>query len=380
MFSTSSYLREPNRIQVLKQCQLAIFLAILTFGSLQFGLSMAAGHSFATGGLLAFSTACLVGLIMARILRQPPGFPILHYTGANAIARTSGNPKPRSLHPDTLERDLRLARRMGMQIVDSRTLLQTRLAGGAVPRNALALHLDAEACETLADVTPVLERHGARGTIFVAARETFQTSRRARRSDAGASGHDALPPQWGDLRRLAAQGIVEIELKWTGGPCTVARHRSRGGQGWLASGVRAERAEEHRMRDTLNAAQTLFQRELGRPASMLCWSGHPPCLRARSLAEQAGFLGSTGGLGRNQIGADPSVVSSLVLGEAYAGFRSPWIDDLAVRAEIRCFQGYVGWSLLLAGLTVVRSVARQIGKTGRVRLSQGAGIGRGIRT
>jgi hypothetical protein len=348
------YQSEPNRVVVQRQCLLAICLAILTCSAIQFGLSMLTGHSIGTGLLQAVGVACLVGLIMARILRQPVGLLVVSYQGISDTKMESLQIGQGAVRPEALARHLRLFRRMGLKIVNSQTLVQTRLTGGAVPKEAVSLHFGTLERSSLTLARPILKQHGAHATLFVSAQDVAFAPCAPSSDVPSGTARQRNYATWSDLREWDAEGVFDVEARWAKGPCVVMRSRANTNSTWLHSSDTFRTADADDMRSTLEILQTTIQREMGRPATLLCWSGHKTCSHARTLAQESGFQAMTCGDGRNQIDADPAIISSLRLGQDYGGFACSWLDELTIRAEIRCFQGYIGWSVLLAAVTTLR--------------------------
>lgn len=404
----STYAQEPDRKSLRRQCLLAIGLSMVACSTLEFGIAMLVGFSVATGLALSFAVACLVGLIMAKILRQPRGVPVLTYHSVSDKPDWLPWSNEISIRPATLDRQLRLFRRMGLKVVDCADMVEMRQSGTPVPDTAIVVHFDDGYLDTWAAAWPILKRHGARATVFVSTdfiapdqpmRPTIENSQ---------------VPQWDgymtwrELRALEADGTFRVEAHGTDhgrvviGPRKVARLtrdnvREMSWMQWARmpgnkhdwylrtslpvplgspvlesapslsarlwspeAGKESGAAYDTRISGTFAACQNEFQRELGRRSTIFCWPQNRACTRGRELAEEAGFVATTGGTGRNVADSDPSVISRIHIGEDYAGFRCGWIDDLAVRAQIRCFQGYSGWSVALAAIGLTRRAVKLI--------------------
>ncbi|MCE8520990.1 polysaccharide deacetylase family protein [Ruegeria pomeroyi] len=360
-------------------------------------------------------------LAAARLWRLEPGNPVLTYHSVSDDAAWLPWQAEISIRPASLDRQLRLFRRMGMQIVDSETLVRARLAGRPVPGNWMALHFDDGYLDNWVAATPILRRHGACATLFVST--DFIAPPQPLRP---MMGHEEPLRwdgylSWDELRALEAEGTFRIEAHGTDhgriatGPETVDRltpenagrlswmqwarmpgdkhdwylRRNRpvpmgsavpvsapalAARGWSSdTGQESDAAYDARVRAVLATSRAVIAREMGRAPVLFCWPQNQTSDRARALAREAGFLATTAGQARNAASDPAAILSRVHIGEDYAGFRCGWIDDLAVRAQIRCFQGYVGWVAVLGAVGALRRAVRLLART-RVRGS-GAGSG-----
>lgn len=375
----------------------------------------------AGGGLVALAgvpAAGLLGLLAggagflaaARFWRLEPGVPVLTYHSVSDNAAWLPWRSEISIRPASLDRQLRLFRRMGMQIVDSETLVRARLAGRPVPGNWMALHFDDGYLDNWVAAAPILRRHGACAALFVST--DFIAPPQPLRP---MMGHEEPLRwdgylSWDELRALEAEGTFRIEAHGTDhgriatGPETVDRltpenagrlswmqwarmpgdkhdwylRRNRpvplgsavpvsapalAARGWSSdTGQESDAAYDARVRAVLATSREVIAREMGRAPVLFCWPQNQTSDRARALAREAGFLATTAGQARNTASDPAATLSRVHIGEHYAGFRCGWIDDLAVRAQIRCFQGYVGWVAVLGAVGALRRVVRLLAR------------------
>ncbi|MCE8554281.1 polysaccharide deacetylase family protein [Ruegeria pomeroyi] len=375
----------------------------------------------AGGGLVALAgvpAAGLLGLLAggagflaaARFWRLEPGVPVLTYHSVSDNAAWLPWRSEISIRPASLDRQLRLFRRMGMQIVDSETLVRARLAGRPVPGNWMALHFDDGYLDNWVAAAPILRRHGACAALFVST--DFIAPPQPLRP---MMGHEEPLRwdgylSWDELRALEAEGTFRIEAHGTDhgriatGPETVDRltpenagrlswmqwarmpgdkhdwylRRNRpvplgsavpvsapalAARGWSSdTGQESDAAYDARVRAVLATSREVIAREMGRAPVLFCWPQNQTSDRARALAREAGFLATTAGQARNTASDRAATLSRVHIGEDYAGFRCGWIDDLAVRAQIRCFQGYVGWVAVLGAVGALRRVVRLLAR------------------
>ena len=375
----------------------------------------------AGGGLVALAgvpAAGLLGLLAggagflaaARFWRLEPGVPVLTYHSVSDNAAWLPWRSEISIRPASLDRQLRLFRRMGMQIVDSETLVRARLAGRPVPGNWMALHFDDGYLDNWVAATPILRRHGACAALFVST--DFIAPPQPLRPMLGQDGPLRWDGylSWDELRALEAEGTFRIEAHGTDhgriatGPETVDRltpenagrlswmqwarmpgdkhdwylRRNRpvplgsavpvsapalAARGWSPeTGQESDAAYDARVRAVLATSREVIAREMGRAPVLFCWPQNQTSDRARALAREAGFLATTAGQARNTASDPAATLSRVHIGEDYAGFRCGWIDDLAVRAQIRCFQGYVGWVAVLGAVGALRRVVRLLAR------------------
>jgi peptidoglycan/xylan/chitin deacetylase (PgdA/CDA1 family) len=91
--------------------------------------------------------------------------PVLMYHSISAS--TGPDPHRLRVHPDRLDRHLRLLRRMGLRGVSLSELLRAQALGN--DRGLVGLTFDDGYTDFLEQAVPVLERHGMTGTVYVVA-------------------------------------------------------------------------------------------------------------------------------------------------------------------------------------------------------------------
>lgn len=367
------------------------------------GAAALAAISAGSGGAVpVIALAALAFLVTARAIRRSRGIPILTYHSVSASPEWLPWHKDISIRPETLDRQLRLFARMGLTIIDTEALVRAWLTGNPVPDGAVALHFDDGYLDTWVAAAPILRRHGACATVFVST--DFVAPDQPLRPTID----DTETPRWDgymswrELRHLERHGPFRVEAHGTDhgrvvtGPGIVNRlnPRNAGILSWIqwakmpgskhdwylrrswpvpfgspvhesapalsapqwseAEGCETKAAFALRVRTTLSECRRVFRAQMKRDPVLFCWPQNQTCPQSRLIAQQAGFLATTAGRGRNETGSDPTILARVHIGQDYAGFRCDWIDDLAVRAQIRCFQGYTGWSLVLGGISALR--------------------------
>lgn len=398
----------PRRKTERRQCLSLIVTSAMAGAIGGFCLAMLAEFSglalCATAGVALLAT----GAMAARMLRRPQGFPVLTYHSVSAAPDWLPWHREISIRPDTLDRQLRLFRRMGLTVVDTENAVRLWRDVGAPPPDTIALHFDDGYLDTWVAAAPILRRHQARATVFVSTDFIApDTSLRPTVNDTTAPDWSGYM-SWRELRALDAEGVIRVEAHGTDhgrvetGPRIVGRLTSENvdqlawmqwaqmpgdKHDWFRTGARpvplgsdvresapslsarrwspetgVEDADSFdvRVRTTFADCIDAFQRNMGRRPQLFCWPQNRTCNRARALAAAAGFIATTGGTGRNTATDDPAVLSRVHIGQDYAGFRSGWIDDLAVRSQIRCFQGYMGWSVALAAIGALRRIVQSV--------------------
>ncbi len=397
------------------------------------GLSLAAvagalGGAWLTHGgmdLLGAAAGAVLGFALARrALRGVPGLPVLTYHSVSPDAQWLPWADQTSIRPASLERHLRLMRRMGLRVLDSEQVVRDRLAGKPLPRNAICLHFDDGYLDTWACAWPILQKHGARATVFISTdfiapdqplRPTMKTAARPRL--------DGFMT-WRELRMLEASREFRVEAHGTdhGRVVTSAevvgklRPSNLRDQAWMQwarmpgdkhdwylrkpvvplgtpilssapslsarawDGARQETGTEYdlRVRETFETCRAVFRRELDRDPVLFCWPQNAASPRGRALAAEAGFIATTGGRGRNGETARPDIIARVHAGQDYGGFRSGIVDSIALKAHIRCFQGDLGWAPVLAGIGALRRVVLTLRRLkARLPAGQAALIGQG---
>ncbi|WP_164870842.1 polysaccharide deacetylase family protein [Mesobaculum littorinae] len=404
---------------------------VAQWGAVVLGLSAATGIAAVTLGLpggagtpagaaLGAAVGAVLGaLLMHRQMILPRGLPVLTYHSVSEDAAWLPWARDTSIRPATLDRHLRLFARMGLRVVDTETLTRDRLAGRPLPRNAVALHFDDGYLDTWVAAAPILAGHGACATVFVST--DFIAPDRPLAPRMGDSAHlrwDGYM-SWRELRQLEAQGLKveahgtdhgrvetgpEVRARVTG--ADRARHApllwscapgpkhdwhlterwlpaegavlrpsapALAARRWRFVGIETDAAYRARLARTFQTVDRVFRTHLGRPPRLFCWPENRATPEGRTAAQNAGYLATTAGAGRNTASEDPRVIARLHAGQDYAGVRCGPLDDLALRAHIRCFQGNLYWALPLCAIAAIRRVARLLR---RPAASAGTGMGR----
>jgi peptidoglycan/xylan/chitin deacetylase (PgdA/CDA1 family) len=372
-------------------------------------LGLAAGAGALGGGWLASGGLAVLGAVAGAVLgfavarrglRGAPGLPVLTYHSVSPDARWLPWAEQTSIRPASLERHLRLMRRLGLRVLDSEQVVRDRLAGKPLPRGAICLHFDDGYLDTWACAWPILQKHGVRATVFVS------TDFIAPDQPLRPTTHTAARPRldgfmtWRELRMLEASREFRVEAHGTDhgrvatsaevvGTLSPGNLRQEAWMQWarmsgakhdwylrkpvvplgtpiptsapsLAArawdGARQETEAEYdaRVRATFEACKAAFRRELGREPVLFCWPQNVASARGRALAAEAGFLATTGGRGRNADPARAGIIARVHAGQDYGGFRCGLVDSIALKAHIRCFQGDMGWAPVLAAIGALR--------------------------
>lgn len=377
----------------------------------------ALGWGFAALGLPALpgiAAGAMAGFLAARAgLRAAPGLPVLSYGSVSAQPDWLPGAERVSIRPASLERQLRLLRRMRLHIVDTEDMLRARQAGQSLPRNAVCLHFDGGYLDNWVAAAPILKRHGASATLFVATDFIAPDQPPRPALDSGTRPRWDGYMTWRELRMLEAGGVFRVETQGTDpgrvetGPRRIGRltrHNiddeawmqwaqmpgdkhdwyRRGpvvppgtpirqsapalsARRWTREGMESAAEFDDRLRRTFRTVRGVFVREMGRLPVLFAWPQDGACARGRVLAAEAGFLASTAGQGRNCRDEPADAIARIRVWTDRAGFRCGVIDDLALRAELRCFQGDFGWAPVIEADELLRRAVAMARRLRRAR-------------
>ena len=338
------------------------------------------------------------------VVRGRRGVPVLTYHSVSPQADWLPWAAETSIRPETLDRHLHLFRRMGYDILQTEEWVRARREGLALPRRPLLLHFDDGYLDNRLHAWPILRKHGATATLFVSTdfvapgtdlrdrgpddgylnwEELRQMDRAPEwRVEAHGTDHGRVPTGPGRVGVLTAATLgTEAWMQWArmpgdkhdwyrrapvvpvGTPIPESRPALAG----LALGE-TEADYRDRVARTLTMARDRIAAKLGRVPRLFCWPQNETSASARRIAAEAGFIATTAASHRNTA-ADPwTDLSRLHAGQDHAGLPSSWIDDLAMRAHLRCFEGVFIWALPLAAIGLLRRIVTRAGaRTDRVR-------------
>ncbi|MEZ5798373.1 MAG: polysaccharide deacetylase family protein [Paracoccaceae bacterium] len=364
--------------------------------------------------LLLILAAALVSwtLLSDRWMRTRGGIPVLVWHSVSRDAGWLPWAANISVTPETLDRQLSILRRMGCACMDSVAFVQARLRGQAVPENTVILHFDDGYLDNWVAAAPILRRHGMRATVFVSLDfvapdrpppATIEDRDAALKWDGYLSWEEILALDsgaFGGVFRVEAHGVdhgrvptgPEVVdritpqnwrrlawMQWARMPgdkhdwyrntdppvfgygTAVPRNGAALSQpAWTGTGCETEDAYAARVRRDLRACRASFLHHLGRAPQIFCWPQNQTSPLARQIADQQGYLATTGGRGNNRTGEDPRILSRVHVGERVAGFAWPAADDLFFRASIHSFRGNHWWYLPMAALSALARVTRRL--------------------
>lgn len=392
------------------------------------GLIAVAGYAASVGGALGFAAplgpaaqglAVAVALGLATLalrtaLRRAPGVPVLVYHSVSEQPDWLPWADNISIRPDSLDRHLRLLERMGLTVISDQEFLARRLEGRDT-RDTVVLHFDDGYLDTRVAAWPILRRHGACATLFVSTDFIAPDQPHRPTTTCGIPLRWDGYLSWSELRALDATPEFAVEAHGTdhgrvptGPDCigrltadTIGVHAwmqwaempgdkhdwylrdalpvpvgtplpqsapSLSARAWLGQRLEHDSEYQERVSECLETSAKSLREHLGRPPQIFCWPQNATNDSARALAQKAGFVATTGGRGRNTRRDDPRVIARLHADQDYAGFRCPWLDDLALRAHLRCFQGDLVWAPVLMGIGGLRRAVKamkSIQKRGR---------------
>ncbi|MEM8914973.1 MAG: polysaccharide deacetylase family protein [Pseudomonadota bacterium] len=354
--------------------------------------------------LSALSVALVIAWIVVanQWMIQPGGVPVLTYHSVSLAPDWLPWAKDISVHPLTFARHLKTLKSMKCSTMDTAEFVERRKSGKPIPANTIVLHFDDGYLDNWVAAKPLLERAGMRATLFVSL--DFVEPEGPARPTTGTT--DGRPVQWDgylnwtEVRELDRGGLFNVQphgvdhTRVVTGPKTVGRLTERNWKrhAWVqwsamdgpkhdwfrsiepeavplgtvvrqsepALAARAWIDGQHettatytaRVRGEFNQCKEGFQQRLSKEPDIFCWPHNRTNPTARSIAEAAGFVATTGGDGSNRPSEDPTVISRVHIGDRSLGFRWLWVEGLVLRATVRCFQGNFYWyvPLLLVSL------------------------------
>lgn len=348
-----------------------------------------------------------------RKMRNPGGIPCLTWHSVSAKPDWLPWARNTSVSPATLDRQLSQLCRMGLEPLDTRDFIALRRAGADVPSNAVLLHFDDGYLDNLVAAEPLLRKHNMCATLFISL--DFIAPDRELAQQMMLSKDGVLPEHhhgpwdgylsWREIKALdqgRLSGVFDVQphgvdhgrvpisdtvvdvlteanwrklawMQWAKMPgdkhdwyvndappvvplgTPVPQSGSAlAARAWDAThGLESEEAFAARVTADFEACHAAFQTQLGKRPEVFCWPQNLTTPVARQLAKTHGYHATTAGRGNNREGENPEIISRLHVGERYAGFANAWIDDLAFRASVRCFQGNTYWYLVLAPIHLV---------------------------
>lgn len=409
---------EPRRVPIRHRAAVLCTAGLLGAAGAGAVLGAMLGVASAAGLLVAALAALFAAVPVLRLaLKARPGIPCLTYHSVSEDAGWLPWAAQTSIRPESLRRHLDLMERMGLSTLDSAEVTRRRLMGQQIPANAILLHFDDGYLDNWVAAVPILTAAGARATFFVST--DFIAPDQPLRPQIGGEGVPTWDGfmTWRELRAVEAAGLIRIEPHGTDhgrvptGPGQVGTltERTLGTEAWMqwaqmpgdkhdwyrrppllppgtpippsapslsarayaaGAGLETEADYAARVRATLRTARDVFRQEMGREPELFCWPQNETSDTARQIADEFGFLATTGGRGRNTDAGHPQVIGRLHAGQDYGGFRSAWIDDLALRAHIRCMQGDLVWAPVVPAIGLLRHAARRLA---RLPLPRGRG-------
>ena len=365
---------------------------------------------------LTNSYATLVGMVLAlalahRWMWQPGGVPVLMYHSVST--RTDWLPwaDEISVRPKTFTDHLATLQDMRCNVISAQELVEARQRNISLPQNTIVITLDDGYLDNWVAAFPLLKRFDMPATIFVSTDFIEPGTKPRPNLDDVAAGRCKMEElQWegylnqAELQLLQDSGLIDIESHGTDhsrvstGPRivdTLMPHNWRQ-LAWLQWGAmlgnksdwfRAtqppqfaygtpvhehqpalaayawhdgitenEDAYRQRVMQTLQTSRDELTRQLGKEVRLFCWPYETTNQIAHNLALKTGFSATTGGMGENRSDEAPTVISRIPINERALGWPWPWAERLALRANVRLFQGIYYWYLVLLPMHVCRRV------------------------
>jgi len=365
---------------------------------------------------LTNTSMTVLGLVLAvaiahRWMWQPGGVPVLMYHSISARPNWLPWADEIVVSPETFTDHLIALQRMGLNVIRAQELIEARQQNTPLLDNALAITLDDGYLDNWVAAFPLLKRYGMPATIFVCTDFIEPgTQPRPNLDDVAAGRCSAEDLQWegylnrAELQLLQESGLIDIEshgtdhsrvstgprvvdtltpnnwrqlawLQWGALPgnksdwfratqppqlaygTPVHEHQpALAAYAWRNGITENEDAYRQRVMQTLQTSRVELTQQLGKAVQLFCWPYETTNPVAHSLALQAGFRATTGGIGENRAGEEPTVISRIPINERALGWSRPWAERLALRANVRLFQGIYYWYLLLLPMHLCRRI------------------------
>lgn len=361
----------------------------------------------------------LVTLLLAdRFMRVPGGVAVIVYHSVSAEQDWLPWSDQIAVTPEAFDRQMRMLRTHGFDVLSNRDFMDRRLSGAALPPRPVVIHLDDGYLDNWVAALPILRRHGLPATIMVSL-DFIEPGDSLRPTlddvDSGRVARQAL--SWAgylnraEIRAIAAGGLVEIAAHGTDhgrvetGPRIVehlspanwrrlawvqwrAMPQDKSGwfrhaappvlpygtpvcenapalaaRAWAVGAPETEEAHRARLSHVLGASRRALADLLGDAPDLFCWPENAVTPLGRELAREAGYRATTGGRGENRPDEDPRVISRVHAGDRALGWRWGWADELRLRAACRAFQGNYYWCFPLFAL---HGAARLLGPPARI--------------
>jgi len=353
-------------------------------------------------------------LIGDRFMRAPGGVPVLVYHSVSPEQDWLPWSDQIAITPEGFDRQMRLLKRHGFTVMSNAEFLRRRHDGAEMPPRPVVIHIDDGYLDNWVAAVPILARHGLPATIMVSLALVESGDKpRATIDDAP---EDALHWEgymnWAEITRVEATGLVQIEAHGTDhgrvetGPEVVDhldesnwrplawvqwrampgpkhgwfRHETPpvvpfgtpvrrnapalAARAWTSEGLESEAGYAARVRDVLERSREALEARLGRAPILFCWPENACTETARGIAQDVGYLATTGGRGENRPEERPDVVSRVHAGDRALGWRWPWADDLHVLANARAFQGNYYWCLPMFAINGINRITRPVRRGG----------------
>jgi peptidoglycan/xylan/chitin deacetylase (PgdA/CDA1 family) len=356
-----------------------------------------------------------------RWMKDEGGVPVITYHSVSEGEGWLPLYAKASVTPETFDRQLRMLRDMGCNVIPNRDLMNARKKGLTLPDRPVVLHFDDGYLDNWTAAYPILKRHKMPATVFASA-DFIEDGEKARSNledeRSGAAGRHALKwmgyLNWPELRALDESGLVDVQSHGTDharvrtGPNEVDRltpanwrdhawmqwalmegNKSKWFHGadppcvpygtsvyesgpalaslsWSEGGLESRAEYEARVTGALERSRSVLEAGLQKKIDVFCWPYNRATPAGRDLAELAGYAATTGGKGENRAEEDRRVISRMSVRERTLGFRWGWADRLAFRARVRLGHGNYYWYLPLLAFKVVGFVTKPLfgGRTG----------------
>lgn len=345
---------------------------------------------------------------------RPGGVPALIYHSVSDHADWLPWKSEITVQTKTFALHLATLKKMGCHAITSEQFVRLRKRGETVPPNAVMIHLDDGYLDNWVAAYPLLKRAGMSATLFIstdfvepgkALRPTLDDDVDCRELEW--RGY----VNWQELAELDRSNVINIQAhgtdhargevntdvvetinqsnwrkliwkqwqgetagkydwyKWTLPPhfpfgTRLGKHIPVLSDPVLnVSGVLESQSEyEIRVRDTFQQTRSVIRRFLDKEVTLFCWPHNVFSVRAHQLALESGFEATLSGTGENREDEDYQRISRVHIHENVLGWYWQWSEALALRANVRLFQGNFYWYPLIFLFNTCRKTLKKLAR------------------
>lgn len=355
-----------------------------------------------------------------RWMAEVGGVPVLTYHSVSVERDWLPWALGTSVTPETFERQMKTLKAIGCNVVSTPELVNARKAGEPLPSKPVVIHFDDGYLDNWTAAYPIIRRHGLSATLFVST-DFIEDGKETRPNlddvGAGKRSQESLEwsgyLNWAELRAMDSSGLIDVQAHGTDhgrvrtGPRMVDRltpgnwrshawvqwaqmngNKSQwfrhsepplvpvgspvyesgpalASRSWRDGGLESEAEYEARVRSVLETSRAALEAALQKKVMIFCWPYNRATPAARRIAEETGFLASTGGHGENRPEEDPTVISRITVHEGTLGLHWSWLDCFMFKAKVHMCHGNYYWYLPVLAIRLLGHVTKPLIRRGR---------------